>query len=157
MNSTTEHFLHLFKYNDWATNRAGNSIIKTNRLIPEAVKLLSHLISSQFVWLSRVADVKTDVLVWDNFPIDECISKSSEITSEWINLIEGKNNNFLERRIKYQNSKGENFENSLKDILTHLINHSTYHRAQIAQLVKRAGGIPAVTDYIVYQRELQDV
>jgi uncharacterized damage-inducible protein DinB len=157
MNSTTEHFLHLFKYNYWATSRAANSIIKTNGPIPEAVKLLSHLISSQFVWLSRVADVKTDVLVWNNFPIDECISKSSEITSEWINLIEGKSNDFLEKRIKYQNSNGENFENSLKDILTHLINHSTYHRAQIAQLVKRAGGNPAVTDYIVYQREPQDV
>ena len=78
MNPTTEHFLHLFKYNDWATNRAANSIIETSGIIPEAVKSLSHLISSQFVWLSRVADVKTDVLVWDNFLIDECISKSSE-------------------------------------------------------------------------------
>jgi uncharacterized damage-inducible protein DinB len=157
MNSTIEHFIHLLKYNHWATSRAANSIVQTSGDLPEAVKLLSHLISSQFVWLSRVADVKSDVLVWDNFLIDECISKSSEITSEWINLIEGKSNDFLEKRIKYQNSKGEKFENSLKDILTHLINHSTYHRAQIAQLVKRAGGIPAVTDYIVYQRELQNV
>ena len=37
-----------------------------------------------------------------------------------------------------------------------VINHSTYHRAQIAQKVKALGGKPAVTDYIVYQRELQE-
>ena len=91
------------------------------------------------------------------FTIEECFVLSIEVTSKWINLLEGKNNEFLEKRLKYKNSKGEEFDNSLRDIVTHIINHSTYHRAQIAQLVKRAGGIPAVTDYIVYQRELQDV
>jgi uncharacterized damage-inducible protein DinB len=51
--------------------------------------------------------------------------------------------------------KGEKFANTIKDIVVHVINHSTYHRAQIAQLVKQSGGEPAKTDYIVYQREFQ--
>ena len=93
--------------------------------------------------------------VWDNFTIEECYTLSVEVTSKWINLLEGKENEFLEKRFKYKNSKGDDFDNSLKDIVTHIINHSTYHRAQIAQIVKRSEGTPAVTDYIVYQRELQ--
>jgi hypothetical protein len=79
MNSTIEHFIHLLKYNHWATSSAANSIVQTSGDLLEAVKLLSHLISSQFVWLSRVADVKSDVLVWDNFPIDKCISKQQQL------------------------------------------------------------------------------
>lgn len=45
--------------------------------------------------------------------------------------------------------------NSIKDIATDVINYAMYHRAQIAQHVNRASGTPAVTDYIVYQREFQ--
>jgi len=36
-----------------------------------------------------------------------------------------------------------------------MINHSTYHRAQIALLVKSSNGEPAKTDYIFYQRQFQ--
>ena len=157
MNSVVEHIIHLFKYNSWATERAAESIRSTNKITPDAIKLLSHIISAQYVWLNRITDEKTDITVWHNFTIAECFALSIEVTSKWINLLEGKNNEFLEKRLKYKNSKGEEFDNSLRDIVTDIINHSTYHRAQIAQLVKRAGGIPAVTDYIVYQRELQDV
>jgi uncharacterized damage-inducible protein DinB len=52
--------------------------------------------------------------------------------------------------------KGEKFANTIKDIIVHVINHSKYHRAQIAQLISLSGGEPAKTDYIVYQRELQN-
>ncbi len=155
MNSVVEHLIHLFKYNDWAAERTAKSIESTQRITPDAIRLLSHIISSQYVWLSRITGEKNDLAIWDNFTIEECFKLSVEITSKWINLLEGKNNEFLEKRIKYKNSKGDDFENSLKDIITHVLNHSTYHRAQIAQIVRRADGQPAVTDYIVYQRELQ--
>ena len=45
--------------------------------------------------------------------------------------------------------------NSIKDIATDVINYAMYHRTQIAQQVKRANRTPAITDYIVYQREFQ--
>ncbi|MDO8549036.1 MAG: DinB family protein [Ignavibacteria bacterium] len=54
--------------------------------------------------------------------------------------------------IKYRNTKGDEYQNRLSDIITHVINHSSYHRGQIALLVRNAGGIPAVTDYIAYRR-----
>ncbi|HEX7358673.1 MAG TPA: DinB family protein [Ignavibacteriaceae bacterium] len=155
MNSMVEHFIHLFKYSSWATERAAESITSAHKITPDAIKLLSHILSSQYVWLSRITGEKNEMAVWDNFTIEECFKLSVEVTSKWINLLEGKNNEFLEKRFKYKNSKGDDFDNSLKDIVTHIINHSTYHRAQIAQIVKRSEGIPAITDYIVYQRELQ--
>ena len=53
------------------------------------------------------------------------------------------------------NSKGETFSNKIKDILFHIINHSTYHRAQIATDLKQNGIEPINTDYIFYKRKLE--
>lgn len=151
-----DHLTHLFKYNYWATERTAQSILNLNSILPEAAKLLSHIVSSENIWLIRISGIKSNSTPWDNFTTEECIKISKELASKWINLLEGRGNNFLEGRISYQNTKGEKFENSIKDICTHTINHSTYHRAQIAMLVKDADGKPAATDYIVYQRELQN-
>jgi uncharacterized damage-inducible protein DinB len=150
-----DHLTHLFKYNNWATEKTAISILQTNTVLPDAIKLLSHFISAQHIWLSRITGEKSEITPWDNFTVEECINKSTDLTSRWINLLEGNDKNFLEKRISYQNTKGEKFENSIKDICSHVINHSTYHRAQIAKIIKRAEGIPAITDYIVYQHELQ--
>lgn len=150
-----DHLTHMFKYNNWATERAANSIINLDEILPEAVRLLSHIISAQQLWLNRITGEHSSITPWDNYTIDESISKSVELTGRWINFLEGSGRGFLEKRIQYQNTKGEKFENTIKDIVIQVINHSTYHRAQIAQLVKRANGTPAATDYIVYQRLFQ--
>jgi len=55
--------------------------------------------------------------------------------------------------IAYKNFKGDSFENRVEDILTHVINHSTYHRGQIiAQLKGQLPSLPS-TDYILFIRE----
>lgn len=40
----------------------------------------------------------------------------------------------------------------IKDIMFHIVNHSTYHRAQIATELKDHGIEPLKTDYILYKR-----
>jgi uncharacterized damage-inducible protein DinB len=55
--------------------------------------------------------------------------------------------------ITYQNQSGKTYANVLSDILSHVVNHGTHHRAQIGQLLKFGGleHLP-VTDYIAYLR-----
>ncbi|MGB9416785.1 MAG: DinB family protein [Acidobacteriaceae bacterium] len=36
---------------------------------------------------------------------------------------------------------------SLGELIQHAINHSTYHRGQIALLIRQLGYVPASTDY----------
>ena len=149
------HFIHLFKYNDWATGQSADSIIKMRTKNEKAGEIISHLISAQEVWLNRV--LKRNIITdpWKKWSEEEWAHKSITLTSEWINLLEGLNENDFEKRIEYKNTNGESFSNSIKDILTHVINHSTYHRAQIATLVRLAGDEPAKTDFILYQRQIQ--
>jgi len=149
------HFVHLFKYNDWATRHCADSITKLKKKNSKAEELLSHLISAQEVWLNRVLerDVVTDP--WKKLTGEEWIRKSTPLTAEWINFIEGLHENDFEKRIQYITTKGDRFTSAIKDVVVQVINHSTYHRAQIALLIRQAGGEPAKTDYIFYQRLFQ--
>lgn len=150
-----DHFIHLFKYNDWATRRNAESIMKLKKKNIKAEELQSHIISAQEIWLNRVLgkDIITDP--WNRLTETEWISKSIPLTAEWINFLEGLHETDFEKRVEYANTKGEQFTNTIKDIVIHVINHSTYHRAQIASLIRQAGGEPAKTDYIFYQRQFQ--
>jgi len=150
-----DHFIHLFKYNDWATRKTAESAKGLEQKDERLIELLSHIVSAQKIWLNRILERDIYVNPWEKFIISECISQSTTITAEWINLLESFKDKDLEKRIDYSNTKGEKFSNTVKDIATHVINHSTYHRGQIAQKVKGLSGKPAVTDYIFYQRQIQ--
>ena len=48
----------------------------------------------------------------------------------------------------YRNTRGEEFENAVEEILTQVFLHSAYHRGQIASTLRDAGHEPALTDFI---------
>ena len=58
----------------------------------------------------------------------------------------------LDKRIMYSNSKGNEFGNSIRDILFHIANHSSHHKGQIISALRQSGIEPIVTDYIFYKR-----
>lgn len=58
----------------------------------------------------------------------------------------------LNETINYSNIKGQAFSNCIRDIFFHVINHSTYHRGQIATEFKQHGLELMVTDYIFYKQ-----
>lgn len=146
------HYSQLFKYNHWATKETVGSIKRLDLPTDRIISLISHIISAQQIWFNRIIGEKGSLSPWEVYTIEECLDRSEEINSRWLNYLEHTSDEGLEKIIQYTNTKGDVFENSVKVILTHVINHSTYHRAQIALLVKEAGGKPAVTDYIVYAR-----
>jgi uncharacterized damage-inducible protein DinB len=58
----------------------------------------------------------------------------------------------LNKSIDYQNTKGRTFTNSVTEILFHVSNHFTHHRAQLISDLRLQGIDPPVTDYIFYKR-----
>ena len=71
----------------------------------------------------------------------------------WIIFLNNLEDEELENSITYSNTNGQSFQSILKDILTHLINHGSYHRGQIIQLLKEERKKLPYTDYIVWVRE----
>ena len=58
----------------------------------------------------------------------------------------------LSRGSTYRNSAGNQFTSTLEDILTHVTLHGSYHRGQVASLIRSAGDTPSPTDYIFFAR-----
>jgi uncharacterized damage-inducible protein DinB len=115
----------------------------------KAVKLYSHILNAHQIWNNRIEPKQTVFGVWDIHPIGDCknIDKSNYENSL---LILDKAD--LNEIIRYTTSKGQAFSNSIRDILFHTINHSTYHRGQIATEFRQSGLEPLATDYILYKR-----
>ncbi|WP_168121495.1 DinB family protein [Paenibacillus sp. HB172176] len=59
----------------------------------------------------------------------------------------------MDRIIAYRNTEGKSFENTLKDLMLHMVNHGTYHRGNVAVMLSEAGCKGLSTDYIYYLRE----
>jgi uncharacterized damage-inducible protein DinB len=45
------------------------------------------------------------------------------------------------------------YASTIHEVLTHVFNHSTYHRGQIARIVHEQGGQRASTDFIAFSRK----
>lgn len=149
------YFSRLFNYDHYANEIILDLIIKTNS--PEKpVKLMAHLLAAQQVWLSRCKGLAATIDLWPNQQSDTFADLIAQNSSNWSGYLDSLKPDDFEQVILYKNSKGDAFENKLTDILGHVINHGTHHRAQIGQHLIAAGlEILPTTDYIFYLRQLK--
>ena len=149
------YFTQLFDFDRYANHLILETMLAANT--PQnSVDLMSHLLGAQKVWLSRcVGDPSIGGEIWPHFPVEQLgqiIDGNYKAFTNYLNTLTA---NDFDKVIYYKNSQGIAFENKLVDILTHVINHGTHHRAQIGQQLKLAGveKLPAL-DYIFYLRNL---
>ena len=144
-----KHFQDLLQYNQHFNQLLIQNYLENNSIWDEKSKnLLNHILNAHQIWNARILN-NNQFEVWqinaDNLLLDintENFFNSSKILDE----------RELTEKTSYKNSKGNEFENSIQAIFFHFINHSTYHRGQLAMLMKQAGLDPINTDYIFYKR-----
>ena len=134
------------------TNKEYIEIIGAHRQLPERIRvLMSHILNAQAIWIDRIMEEdQARFTVWQlhSDPLLLAIQNSLISATDYIfKEID------LEKEIFYFNSKGKKFQNRVKDILFHIINHGTHHRAQIAMLLSQQNIIPPTNDYIFWKRE----
>lgn len=113
------------------------------------MKLFNHILNAHRVLNNRIRPGQAPFGVWDLHPAQD-LKNIDQINYEQSLLI--LDNFELNEMITYTTSKGQRFTNSIRDILFHVINHSTYHRGQIAADFRQNGLEPLVTDYAFYKR-----
>jgi len=148
-----DYFIQLFNYDHYANLIIAETINKANNT-GKAVGLMAHLLAAQQVWLSRcIGEQATGAILWPDWKADTFEQLINDNHRGWINLLDYLNPDDFEKLISYKSLKGDPFENKLIDILTHVINHGTHHRAQAGQQLKFDGlDILPNTDYIAYLR-----
>lgn len=142
----------LWLYNNWANELILNSFKQNQDTIPAScLRLFSHITNAQIIWLSRIKGEQSPVGVWDEHGLAECEKNQHIFTAGIEPGIADVRKGKIES-ITYTTTKGLVFTDSSLDILLHIFNHGTYHRAQIAQDMKRSGLEPPNTDYIFFKR-----
>jgi uncharacterized damage-inducible protein DinB len=143
----------LFQYTRWANDRVLATLQSADAPPERARELFSHLLRTQDVWYGRVAGTDhAELDFWATDPLPACAERLDASTRRWQTVLDERAG-ALDQPISYANSSGTPFETPLRDICTHVVNHGTHHRAQIALTLREAGIEPPATDYIYYLRE----
>ena len=149
----------LFAYNDWANYRV---LVATAPVSPNDFGrdlgasfgslrgTLIHIMWGEKRWLQR----------WlDGSPLEDpppaAFADVGSLGEAWLAL-ERERAAFLSELTDDQlgallDIRGVNYR--LADLIQHLLNHSTYHRGQVALLLRQLGHAPAATDFRVFVHE----
>ena len=148
-----KHFRDQLKYNEWANYRVLKSLEEFDGEDQELLKLFSHILSAQIIWLNRIKGLPTSPFpVWEEYKLSELSTMTEESSNNWNDYMGEHKLETFEEMIFYSNSEGKKFESTIREIIAHMLLHSAYHRGQIARSLRDKGGEPASTDYILYAR-----
>jgi uncharacterized damage-inducible protein DinB len=143
-------FKELFEYSNYFNQKLADVFSESpDKTSEKTIKLFNHLLNAHQIWNNRIQPKQTPFGVWELNAVQDLKNIDASNYEQTLFILD----NFdLNTPIKYTNSKGDTFSNSIQDIYFHVINHSTHHRGQIASEFRQNGLNPLVTDYIFYKR-----
>jgi uncharacterized damage-inducible protein DinB len=148
------YFRQLFEYDHWANQTALASLGSIAGPAEKALKIFSHVVGAHRVWRARFDDPNPpNAQPWAALTQEECQPAIDEIHQCWIAILDQLTDEKLNDNLIYRTTQGKEFETPIRDVLTHMLMHSAYHRGQVAAAVREAGGKPALTDYVMYLRQ----
>ncbi len=149
-----EYFLKLYQYNAWSNQRVLNCIQRQNVNDEKIFSVMGHVVAAQFLWLHRIKALPPpDVKLWGIYTLPQLITLAEEAGKQWLEFVHTQDN--FNRELTYTNYVGDPYVNNVETIMIHLVNHSSYHRGQIAMLLRQKGFEPINTDLITYDRVIR--
>lgn len=150
------HYKRLGSYSAWALDCVIGSIRSSSEIqLEKPISLLNHIVAAEKIWLARINGENTSAIaIWPAFTLEQCEQMALENKDGYTALLNRLQDSDFSSEITYFNSQGQSYTTTIIDILEHVSLHGSYHRGQIATLIKQAGGTPVNTDYITYVRQI---
>ena len=161
MPRTTREISKLFDYNRWANARTVEPVAslsaeefgrKLGGSFPSVRETLAHIYAAEWIWLERWHGRSPRAL-----PTAREVPSLEALKEKWGSVedgqrgfVEGLTEARMEESVSYVNTKGEKWAYPLGEMLVHIVNHSTYHRGQVATMLRQLGKTPLPTDYLVF-------
>jgi uncharacterized damage-inducible protein DinB len=153
-----------FAYNRWANARTLEPVSRLTAeeygralggSFPSVRETLAHIYAAEWIWFERWQGRSPRGL-----PSAQEVPNLAVLREKW-KAVEERQSAFLaglsETRmtdvVTYVNVKGETWSYPLGEMLVHLVNHSTYHRGQVATMLRQLGKTPESTDYLLFLDE----
>jgi uncharacterized damage-inducible protein DinB len=143
------HFKFLLGYEYWANEILAGAIKENNLISGKPIALFSHIINAEVIILRRIQKAKYS----DPFEVrslEENNKLSKSIYSEWNTFINSLQESEFNNISEYTNIKGEHIVAKTWEMFLHMINHSTYHRGQIASSIRNMDITPPATDFMSF-------
>ena len=145
------YFQKLYDYNAWANQRVLDNLNHQRVNDEKILSVMGHIVAAQYLWFHRINGLPApDVKLWGNYTLPQLTSSAEKIGQQWLQFIDNTDN--FDRELTYKNYTGDPYTNNVEMIMIHLVNHSSYHRAQIAMLLRQKGLEPVNTDFITFDR-----
>ena len=161
----------LYEYDRWANNRVlrATTVLSDEQFTRDlggafcSVRdTLVHIIGGEWIWLaywreknhysSLVTDLRTrrDALFNPNaFPNAAAVQlKWAEVERDQVEFMNHVTTESLKKMLPFRT-----IEVRLAHLMQHLANHSTYHRGQVALMMRQLGAVPPATDFHVFLAE----
>ena len=150
--NTIEHLRELYVYNDWANRR----IIIALKDAPseKSRKILAHLLITEQEYYERLYGKDSFGFdFWQDLSLEECGKLARETAERYEKLLRKFDDEGLDLKTRYRTSEGVWFENTFRELITHVLFHSSIHRGNIVLKLREENFTPPKIDYIIYLRE----
>ena len=160
----TTDLIFLYAYNDWANQRiltAAANLTPEQFLAPTPLSwgsvrdVLVHALSAEWIWRLRCAEdqAPTSLLAPAEFPTLATLTARWQVEAAAMRAyVAGLTAAELNAPKVYRSTKGQPYSAPLWQILTHVVNHGTQHRAEVAHVLTGYGCSPGDMDMILYTR-----
>ena len=165
---TIDDIRQLYHYDRWANNRVFQAASKLS--VEEFTRdlggsfrsvrdTLVHIIGGEWIWLRYWKEPPTSSALLtglrtrrdllfnpDSFPSVATVQlKWAEVENEQTEFVNGLTDELLQRMLPFRATQVR-----LAHLMQHVANHSTYHRGQVALMMRQLGAEPVATDFHVF-------
>ncbi|WP_141995144.1 DinB family protein [Bacillus sp. B4EP4a] len=148
-----ENIQKMYEHLNWANQRILETLQSIEDKNQEVSRLFSHILLAEKVWMTRLRGLDSSRLpIWSEVDIEVCAELVMQNKESLTTFLTNLSNTDLDKLISYTNSKGKEFKNSVRDILTHVALHGQYHRGQINSRLRADGFEPVNIDFITFVR-----
>jgi len=147
-------FIKSYNHIAWASRLVMEALKKSELPLEKPLSLLSHVLAAEKVWLTRINGEDSSALsIWPTHTLEQCEAIAEQNNKSYEMLFAKLGEAEFENEVFYSDSRGNPFTTKIRDILTQVSLHGSYHRGQIALLLRQAGEEATSTDYITYERQ----
>lgn len=114
---------------------------------------LVHIYQADQVWFWRISGYAVNLAqVNKDANLQGLAARWGDLLDGYVTWAEGLRPEQWESAVQYKTSQGKDFTNPLWQIVLHVVNHGTAHRAQVVSMLRQSNVPPPNLDLINYYR-----
>ena len=149
------YLVNQYKHMSWANRKLIACLKQDGVALAEALDLMSHIVSAEHVWLSRIRGQAEILTPWSKLTLPECEDYAEANGGGYLDIVLQLSEKRLHEPICFKLTNGTPMSTPLEDILCHVPLHGAHHRGQIARIIAQNDIKPPAVDYIIYSMQTE--